>query len=698
MRPTTSALLSVFLQKGSKKWRVPQLLERVRPLMDEAVLLVELDTLLREGWLIQDAKGRYALNLLHRTFSGKVETRYEEAYVTLPPFGLRVRLGDFRKLKVLPGEEVEVEIQAIYPEDVIGRLVRRIRPSTQTFVGIVELGRNGRLYVTPQQPPLSIDFQLPKDTPTDLIGQKVAVRFLSWGLKYPVGEVVRVLGLPRQHHTEIHAIFFEYDLPEGFPPEVLAEAEALPATIPPAEIEVRHDFRGIPTFTIDPEDAKDFDDALSFRILPSGLYEIGIHIADVSYYVQPDTALDREAYARGTSVYLVDRTLPMLPERLSADLCSLKPHTDRLTFSVVCQMDHKGKVHSVWMGKTLIHSQYRFSYEEAQKILETGKGPFAEALQTLNALAQKLHAQRMKEGGIRFETPEVKFRLDEAFRPVELFVKERKEAHKLIEEFMLLANRQVALFLSQQRGLPTIYRVHDVPKPDKLKALQLFLEGFGYELDIRNARTLTRSLNALVEEIEGKPEAHIIQSVAIRTMPKALYTTYNIGHYGLGFPYYTHFTSPIRRYPDLLVHRILAAVLAGEPTPYPEQQRLEEMCRQASQREKIAEQAERASIRYKQLEYLARLEGAELEGIIVGIEPWGLYVELTDSYAEGLIPMRTLPADLYERDAYGHTLKGRYTHRKYRLGDTVHVRITGIDFDRRLVDLQLLRHEGELVR
>lgn len=698
MRPTTSALLAVFLQKGSKKWRVPQLLERVRPLMDEAVLLVELDTLLQEGWLIQDAKGRYALNLLHRTFSGKVETRYEEAYVTLPPFGLRVRLGDFRKLKVLPGEEVEVEIQALYPEDIIGRLVRRIRPSTQTFVGIVEPGRNGRLYVTPQQPPLSIDFQLPKDTPTDLIGQKVAVRFLSWGLKYPVGEVVRVLGLPRQHETEIHAIFFEYDLPEGFPPEVLAEAEALPATIPPAEIEARHDFRGIPTFTIDPEDAKDFDDALSFRILPSGLYEVGIHIADVSYYVQPDTALDREAYARGTSVYLVDRTLPMLPERLSADLCSLKPHTDRLTFSVVCQMDPKGKVRSVWMGKTLIHSQYRFSYEEAQKILETGKGPFAEALQTLNALAQKLHAQRMKEGGIRFETPEVKFRLDEAFRPVELFVKERKEAHKLIEEFMLLANRQVALFLSQQRGLPTIYRVHDVPKPEKLKALQLFLEGFGYELDIRNARTLTRSLNALVDEIEGRPEAHIIQSVAIRTMPKALYTTHNIGHYGLGFPYYTHFTSPIRRYPDLLVHRILGAVLAGEPTPYPEQQRLEEMCRQASQREKIAEQAERASVRYKQLEYLARLEGAELEGIIVGIEPWGLYVELTDSHAEGLIPMRTLPADLYERDAYGHTLKGRYTHRKYRLGDTVHVRITGIDFDRRLVDLQLLRHEGELVR
>ncbi|GIV24086.1 MAG: ribonuclease R [Bacteroidia bacterium] len=698
MRPTTSALLSAFLQKGSKKWRVPQLLERVRPLMDEAVLLVELDTLLQEGWLIQDAKGRYALNLLHRIFSGKVETRYEEAYVTLPPFGLRVRLGDFRKLKVLPGEEVEVEVQAIYPEDVIGRLVRRIRPSTQTFVGIVELGRNGRLYVTPQQPPLSIDFQLPKDTPTDLIGQKVAVRFRSWGLKYPVGEVVRVLGTPRQHHTEIHAILFEYDLPEGFPPEVLAEAEALPATIPPAEIEVRHDFRGIPTFTIDPEDAKDFDDALSFRILPSGLYEVGIHIADVSYYVQPDTVLDREAYARGTSVYLVDRTLPMLPERLSADLCSLKPHTDRLTFSVVCQMDHKGKVHSVWMGKTLIHSQYRFSYEEAQKILETGKGPFAEALQTLNALAQKLHAQRMKEGGIRFETPEVKFRLDEAFRPVELFVKERKEAHKLIEEFMLLANRQVAFFLSKQRGLPTIYRVHDIPKPEKLKALQLFLEGFGYELDIRNARTLTRSLNALVDEIEGRPEAHIIQSVAIRTMPKALYTTYNIGHYGLGFPYYTHFTSPIRRYPDLLVHRILAVVLAGEPTPYPEQQRLEEMCRQASQREKIAEQAERASIRYKQLEYLARLEGAELEGIIVGIESWGLYVELTEFHAEGLIPMRTLPADVYERDAYGHTLKGRYTHRKYRLGDAVRVRITGIDFDRRLVALSLIAHEGELVR
>jgi len=691
MRPTTAALIPIFLQKGSKKWRLGQLLEKVRPLMDESILLIELETLVEEGWLQKDHKGRYALNLLGRSFIAEIQTRYEEAYVMIEPLGQRVVLGDFRKLKVLPGEKVEVEVHAIYPEQILGRILRRVAPSVRTFVGIVEEGRNRRLYVTPQQPPLSIDFQLPKDTPASLIGQKVAVRFLSWGLKYPIGEVVQVLGQPRQHQTEMHAIMFEFELPEGFPEEVLAEAAALPDTIPPEEEEHRHDFRGIPTFTIDPEDAKDFDDAISLRRLPSGLYEVGIHIADVSYYVRPDTALDREAYNRGTSVYLVDRTIPMLPERLSAYLCSLRPQEDKLAFSVVFQMDARAKVHSVWMGRTIIRSEYRFTYEEAQAILDKGHGRFAEELSILNTIAKHLHQRRMREGGIRFETEEVKFRLDEAMRPIALFVKERKDAHKLIEELMLLANRQVALFLSQQRGIPTVYRVHDMPKPEKLKALQLFLEGFGYEIDIRSARALTRSLNQLVDAIEGKPEAHIIQAVAIRSMPKALYTPSNIGHYGLGFTHYTHFTSPIRRYPDLVVHRILGAVLSGTPTPYPDMGRLAEICRYSSQREKIAEHAERASIRYKQLEYLLQMEGKELEGLIVGIEPWGLYVELTESRAEGLIPLRSLPNDLYEMDEYRHSLKGRYTKVRYRLGDVVWVRVVGIDFDRRLVDLELVK-------
>ncbi|MCX7763611.1 MAG: ribonuclease R [Bacteroidia bacterium] len=690
MRPITSLLVPIFLQKGSKKWRFSQLLERVRPLIDDSVLLVELETLAEEGWLLKDSKGRYALNLLGRSFIAEVQTKYEEAYVQLEPLGLKVSLGDFRKLKLLPGEKVEVEIFAIYPEQVLGKVLRKIAPSHRTFVGIVEEGRNGRLYVTPQQPPLSIDFQLPKDTPASLIGQKVAVRFLSWGLKYPIAEVVQVLGQPGQHHTEIHAIMHEFELPEGFSEEALAEASSLEEGIPPQEEEGRHDFRGVPTFTIDPEDAKDFDDAISFRVLSEGLFEVGIHIADVSYYVRPGTALDKEAYARGTSVYLVDRTVPMLPERLSAHLCSLKPHEDRLAFSVVFQMDAHARIRSVWMGRTIIHSQYRFSYEEAQKVLETGRGPFAEELKTLNLLAKQLHHLRMKEGGIRFETEEIKFRLDEAMRPVELYVKERKDAHKLIEELMLLANRQVALFLSQQRGVPTVYRVHDMPKPDKLKALQIFLEGFGYDIDIRSARALTRSLNQLIEEIEGKPEAHIIQAVAIRSMPKALYTPTNIGHYGLGFTHYTHFTSPIRRYPDLVVHRILGALLEGKPSPYPDVGRLEEICRYSSQREKIAEQAERASVRYKQLEYLRQMQGREMEGIIVGIESWGIYVELIESRAEGLVPLRSLPPDVYETDPYHHVLKGRYTKQRYRLGDQVKVRVVGIDFDRRLVDLELV--------
>jgi ribonuclease R len=694
MRPTTIAVLKTFFKKGSRRWRPAQLLAEAEGLIDEAILDLELQELAKSGWVQKDEKNRYRLSIQGRTFQGEVFTRYEDAYVSLAPFGIGVRLGDFRKLKVLPGELVEVEITGIYPRELVGRIVRRLQPSSKTFIGRVEEGRNRRLYVVPVQPPLAIDFQLPKGTPADLIGKKVAVRFLSWGLKYPTAEIIRILGEPQQHQTEIHAIMLEYDLPEAFPPEVVTEAANLPATIPPSEIENRHDFRDVLTFTIDPEDAKDFDDAISFRKLPGGLYEVGIHIADVSYYVKPGTAIDEEAYKRGTSVYLVDRTIPMLPERLSADLCSLKPHEDRLTFSVVCQLDAQARVKSVWMGKTIIHSQRRFTYEEAQSQIERGSGPLSEALRTLNSLAKKLHEKRMREGGIRFETEEIRFRLNESMEPIALFVKQRKDAHKLIEELMLLANRQVAFFLSQKK-VPTLYRVHDVPNMTKLKALKVFLEGFGYDVDISSSRALTRSLNALVEAIAGKPEAHIIQTVAIRTMPKALYTPTNIGHYGLGFTHYTHFTSPIRRYPDLIVHRILGAVLSGEPSPYPEAALLEPIARHTSEREKVAEQAERASVRYKQLEFLTRFKDQVLEGIIVGIESWGLYVELIETRAEGLVSIRSLPSDVYERDAYGHALKGRYTHVRYRLGDKVAVRITRIDFDRRQVDLELARLPGE---
>ena len=694
MRPTTIAVLKTFFKKGSRRWRLSQLLAELEGLVDESLLELELQELVKSGWVQKDEKNRYKLGIQGRTFQGEVFTRYEDAYVSLSPFGLSVRLGDFRKLRVLPGELVEVEVTGIYPEELVGRIVRRFQPSSKVFIGHVEEGRNRRLYVVPVQPPLSIDFQLPKETPTDLIGKKVAVRFLSWGLKYPIAEVVRVLGEPQQHQTEIHAIMLEYDLPEAFPPEVLAEAAALPATIPPSEIENRHDFRDILTFTIDPEDAKDFDDAISFRELPNNLYEVGIHIADVSYYVKPGTALDEEAYKRGTSVYLVDRTIPMLPERLSADLCSLKPHEDRLTFSVVCQLDAQARVKGVWMGKTIIHSQRRFTYEEAQNEIERGQGPLAGVLRTLNSLAKKLHERRMREGGIRFETEEIRFRLNEKMEPIALFVKERKDAHKLIEELMLLANRQVAFFLSQKK-VPTLYRVHDMPDMSRLKALKVFLEGFGYDIDIHNPRALTRSINALIAAIEGKPEAHIIQTVAIRTMPKALYTPTNIGHYGLGFTHYTHFTSPIRRYPDLVVHRILGAVLYGETSPYSEVALLEPIARHTSEREKIAEQAERASVRYKQLEYLARFKNQVLEGIIVGIESWGLYVELIEMRTEGMIAIRSLPSDVYERDVYGHALKGRYSHVRYRLGDKVWVKVTRIDFDRRQVDLELAVPPGE---
>ncbi len=697
MRPTTTLVLQTFLKKGSKKWRSAHLLAELKGFVDEALLQIELGALEEAGWIIRDEKGRYQLHLLGRLIQGAVQVRHEEAYIELSPFRIPIRLGDFRKLRVLPSEEVEVEVKELYPDEVLGRIVHRLAPPQRLFVGVVEEGRNRRLYVQPLQPPLAMDFQLPKGTPVALVGQKVAVRFTSWGLKYPVAEVVQVLGEPRVHQTEMHAIVYEYALPEAFPPDVLAEAEALPSAIPASEVETRHDFREVWTCTIDPEDAKDFDDAISLRKLSDTLYEVGVHVADVSYYVRPGSRLDEEAYKRATSVYLVDRTIPMLPERLSADLCSLRPHEDRLAFSVVFQMDARAKIHAVWMGKTIIHSQRRFSYEEAQVILEKDKGPVAESLRTLNALAKRLYQARMAEGGIRFETEEVRFALDEAMCPIRLFVKERRDTHKLIEELMLLANRHVAKFLSQQGGLPTLYRVHQMPQPDRLKALKLFLEGFGYSIDIQNTRWLTRSLNDLIEAIQGKPEAHIIQTVAIRTLPKALYTPTNIGHYGLGFPHYTHFTSPIRRYPDLVVHRILGAVLAGTPSPYTDAGLLQEIARHASEQEKLAETAERASIRYKQLEYLAAHVERSFAGIIVGIESWGLYVEITEARAEGLVAIRDLPPDVYERSAHGHTLKGRYSRHTFRLGDKVQVRITRIDFDRRQIDLALLTHEGQPV-
>jgi ribonuclease R len=466
------------------------------------------------------------------------------------------------------------------------------------------------------------------------------------------------------------------------------ESKRIEEGITREEIKRRRDFRDITTFTIDPEDAKDFDDALSFKKLDNGHYEIGVHIADVTHYVRTDSALEKEAYDRATSVYLVDRTIPMLPEHLSNGLCSLRPNEDKLTFAAVFEMDDKGKIFDQWFGRTIIHSDKRFSYEEAQEVLESGLGPFVEELTILNDLAKKLRKQRFAKGAVNFETTEVKFKLDEKGRPLAVIPKVRKDAHKLIEEFMLLANKHVATFIYEfKKGKEKntfVYRIHDFPDPDKVKDFALFAKQFGHRMNVDEA-SISSSLNKLMSDIEGKPEQNVLEQLAIRTMAKAKYSTETKGHFGLAFEHYSHFTSPIRRYPDMMAHRLLQHYLdEGKPVGKVE---FEERCVHSSEREKRAADAERASIKYKQVEFMANQENKDYEGLISGVTEWGIYVEIIETKCEGMIRMADMTDDFYEFDEKSYRIIGRKTGKIFRLGDKINVRVKKTDIDRRLIDL-----------
>jgi ribonuclease R len=521
-------------------------------------------------------------------------------------------------------------------------------------------------------------------------GMKVVVKIVDWteGHKSPIGQVTKILGRPGEHSTEMNAIIAEFDLPEEFPSEVIEEADAIPAEITEEEIEKRWDFRGTPTFTIDPVDAKDFDDALSIRPLANNQWEVGIHIADVSHYVKENTALDREALDRGTSVYLVDRVIPMLPENLSNHLCSLRPDEDKLTFSVVVVLDANAQVKKEWYGRTIIRSQKRFSYEEAQEILEGSDGPFSQELHTLNRLAYKLRERKFAEGAISFETEEVKFKLDENGKPLGVFKKVRKDAHKLIEDFMLLANRKVAEFIfkknEQLHDRPFVYRVHDTPDTDKLETFARVAAQFGHKVSFKSEKSIASSLNRLLEEVEGKPEQNMLQSLAIRTMPKAFYTTKKSSHYGLAFAYYTHFTSPIRRYPDIIAHRLLAHYSAkGRPI---DQDYIEAQAKHSSEMEVRAAEAERASIKYKQVEYMQDHIGGEFEGLISGVTDWGIYVEIIENKCEGMVRLSALKDDYYIYDEEHYLIRGQNTGKTYRLGDITRVKVIEANLSQRTID------------
>jgi ribonuclease R len=576
-----------------------------------------------------------------------------------------------------------------------GEVSEILRRSKQGFSGVIEK-EHDTYFLIPSDLKMYADIVVPSAKLNGAkIGQKVFVRITDWTdhKKAPIGEVVKVLGMPMEHNAEMEAIALEKGFDALFPPLVDREAkEIAEAGIKDSDLKNRRDMRETTTFTIDPEDAKDFDDALSFKKLTNGKIEIGIHIADVSHYVRPQTALDDEAKRRGTSVYLVDRTIPMLPEELSNGLCSLNPNVDRLTFSAVFEMDKEGHVHKEWFGRTVIHSDKRFTYENAQKVLDDKKGEFYEELSCLNSIAKKLLKKRFEEGAISLEQDEVKFKLDEKGVPISVYTKSRGDTHKLIEEFMLLANRRVAEYMSsKKKGAGVfVYRIHDLPNKEKMRDLATFLKRLGHTVHMKDGIIPAEEINRLVGRLEHSPLRDTVHTAIIRTMAKAIYSTKNIGHYGLGFKFYTHFTSPIRRYPDVIVHRLLDSFIEEKVIPKERWFEYELMSTEASSREKEAAEAERASIKYKQVEYMSTRIGETFEGIITGVTEWGLYVEEKVTKCEGMIRMRDLSDDYYTFDKAHMSISGKKTHRKYTLGDKVKFAVKGADMNKKTIDYSLV--------
>ncbi len=664
-----------------------------------------LEELKNNGTVSEPERGKFKIKSIEKIITGRVDmTASGTAYIVSEETEDDVVINQKKTLNAMHGDTVKVRLFPKSKGKQEGEIIEVVQRAKTEFVGTIQISPRFA-FLVPSNIKIHTDIYIPLEKLNGAKdGQKAIARITEWpknGVN-PIGEIIDVLGNVGENNTEMHAILAEYGLPYEFPKDVERAADLIPVKITADEIAKRRDFREITTFTIDPVDAKDFDDALSIQKLQNGNWEIGVHIADVSHYVKPDSMIDKEAVSRATSVYLVDRVVPMLPEVLSNNVCSLRPHEEKLCFSSVFEMNDDAEVLTEWFGRTIINSDRRFTYEEAQRVIETEEGDFSEEILTLDRLAKTLRANRFKTGSIAFEKMEVKFHLDEVGNPTGVFFKVAKDSNQLIEDFMLLANRKVAEFVGKKKKdegrsktesrtesqRPFVYRIHDKPNPDKLANFAEFVGKFGYKLNVKNINTVADSMNNLLKEVNQKKESGMIEMLAIRTMAKAVYTTKNIGHYGLGFDYYTHFTSPIRRYPDVMVHRLLQHYLDGGKNP--DIDKLEEQCKHSSDMEKLAADAERASIKYKQVQFLTDKIGEEFDGIISGVTEWGIFVEIIENHCEGMVRLRELRDDNYYFDEDNYCLRGRKFGKILTLGDKVRIEIKRADLIKKQLDFALV--------
>lgn len=668
------------------------------------LVIQALHRLRAEDQILEEEKGRYTIHIeVNETLTGRIDfNQGGNAYVIVEGLDEDIFIHHKNVKDAMQGDTVLVVTYKFKGKKLEGSVLEVVHRNKNNYVGVLEISHKGHGFVILSAKKMNTDIFIPANKLGEAKdGDKVVVRMIQWNPsdKNPEGEIIQILGRPGENDTEIHAILADYELPYAFPEEVEEEAKNLDKTIGGEELNKRRDMRDILTFTIDPKDAKDFDDALSIRELSNGNWEIGVHIADVSHYVQPGTLLDTEAYQRATSVYLVDRVVPMLPEILSNEVCSLRPNEDKYTFSAVFEMDKEANIVREWFGRTVIHSVRRFTYEEAQERIETGKGDLAKEILILNDLAKILRQERLRAGAIAFDKTEIRFNLDEKANPIGVYFKVGKEANHLIEEFMLLANKSVSRFVSTKNGGKSpsgktfIYRIHDDPDPTKIASMKEFVQTFGYKMNTGNRQETSDSINKLLKKVKGTPEENMIETLAMRSMSKAVYSTENIGHYGLAFDYYSHFTSPIRRYPDLMAHRLLQHYLDGGKSPDPTA--YEEQAKHCSAREKIAADAERDSIKYMQVKFMQDKVGQVFEGVVSGVQDYGIFVQIPENGSEGLIRLRDLVDDSYTFDPKIHAVVGRRTGNMYQLGSPVKIKVVKANLVAKQLDFKIIKDQKD---